>query len=349
MKFAHEAYSVRAPFAVYADFEALVQPSERTRAESGHNSFEYESQVPCSVGYKIISTFRQFDKPNESHVSLDSVKWFIDEKKQFEKRAMDFYYDEKRMVLNPSAAVEHHFATNCWICKEPFNPALNDKVADHDHATGKYRGAAHSQCNLRLRRTCKIPIFFHNFRGYDGHFITQALKHYTGEKINVIGQGMEKYLTLSLGKYLVFKDTLQFLSFSLQTLADNMSKGGIEKFKHLKLQFPNTRDDLLKLLIRKGVYPYEYMDSMARFDEKQLPPKAAFFSKLTNSDIAEEDYAHAKKVWEKFNIKSMREYHNHYLKSKSIPSCNFTCWFSIFSFSHFHNWNPDYTSDFCSS
>ena len=201
------------------------------------------------------------------------------------------------MQWDARLAYEYNYEILCHICHKPFNTNHADKVRDNEHVTGKYRGAAHKWCNIRLRRTCKIPVFFHNFRGYDSHFITLALKDFEGVEIRVIGQGMEKYLTLSLGKYLVFKDSLQFLGSSLATLAKNLLKTGLESFKHLTRQFLGTEAREFRLLVRKGVYPYEYMDSWEKMDEQQLPPKEAFFSKLTDSGISDEDYEHAQKVW----------------------------------------------------
>ena len=119
----------------------------------------------------------------------------------------------------------------------------------------------------------------------------------------MIAQGMEKYLTITLGKHIVFKDSLHFMGASLQTLGSNLLKAGFEKFMHLKKEWANTPDDQLSLLVRKGVFPYEYMDSMERFDDVHLPPKQAFFSKLHNEDITDEEYAHAQNVWRTFNIR----------------------------------------------
>ena len=76
---------------------------------------------------------------------------------------------------------------------------------------------------------------------------------------------------------------------------------------------------MFRLLVRKGVYPYEYMDSWEKMDEQQLPPKEAFFSKLTDSGISDEDYEHAQKVWRTFDIHTMRDYHNLYMKSMLHP------------------------------
>ena len=71
--------------------------------------------------------------------------------------------------------------------------------------------------------------------------------------------------------------------------------------------------------MRKGVYPYEYMDSCEKMDEQQLTPKEAFYSMMTDSDISDEDYEHAQKVWRTFNIHTMREYHNLYMMSMFHP------------------------------
>ncbi|XP_044005506.1 uncharacterized protein LOC122850420 [Aphidius gifuensis] len=69
------------------------------------------------------------------------------------------------------------------------------------------------------------------------------------------------------------------------------------------------------LLCRKGVFPYEFIDSWEKLDEKALPSKKEFFSKLNNSDISNADYEHAKNIWEKFEIKTLGEYPNLYLKT----------------------------------
>ena len=69
------------------------------------------------------------------------------------------------------------------------------------------------------------------------------------------------------------------------------------------------------LLLRKGVYPYEYMNSWERFDETSLIDKKAFYSKLNNKDITDKNYGHYQKVWEEFEIKNLSEYHDLYVQS----------------------------------
>ena len=101
---------------------------------------------------------------------------------------------------------------------------------------------------------------------------------------------MEKYLTLTFG-HLIFKDSLQFLPASLQTLAAHLLKAGLDNFRCLKKQCEAANDYQLQLLLRKGVYPYEYMDSAQKLKETELRPP-----RLHDSDISDEDYAHAKEV-----------------------------------------------------
>ena len=86
-------------------------------------------------------------------------------------------------------------------------------------------------------------------------------------------------------------------------------------------KFPNTHQlcnkDLNKfaLLLRKGVYPYEYMDSWKRFKEESLPDKESFYSELNKEHITDEDYAHAHKIWDTLKIKNLGENHDLYVKS----------------------------------
>ena len=72
------------------------------------------------------------------------------------------------------------------------------------------------------------------------------------------------------------------------------------------------------MLLRKGVYPYEYMDSWEKFDETVLPPKKAFYSNLNLENISDEDYVHAQKVWDVFKIKNLGEYHDLYVQSDTL-------------------------------
>ena len=89
--------------------------------------------------------------------------------------------------------------------------------------------------------------------------------------------------------------------------------GLIKKFPSV-YQFCNSDLNKFILLLRKGVYPYEYMDSWEKFDETTLPPNEVSHSTLNLEDISNEDYTHAQKVWDAFEIKNLGEYHDSSLK-----------------------------------
>lgn len=80
-------------------------------------------------------------------------------------------------------------------------------------------------------------------------------------------------------------------------------------------EWSHLDDYKIKLLRRKGVYPYSYMDSWEKMEETQLPPQKNFYDELNDSGISDEEYALAQKVWDTFEIRTMREYTDIYLKT----------------------------------
>ena len=159
-----------------------------------------------------------------------------------------------------------------------------------------YRGAAHGECNLKLRiypKSVTIPVFCHNLKHYDAHLIMREIGKVQGN-LKCIPNNMEKYITFSLGELRLIN---QHLSLSLAELV----KAKPAYSFNITRQYWKD-EDILKLLLRKGVYPYEYMDSVDRFNESSLPkerPKDAFYSSLIREHITDEDYAHVQMVWEK--------------------------------------------------
>ena len=83
-------------------------------------------------------------------------------------------------------------------------------------------------------------------------------------------------------------------------------------------QFCNGNLNKFVMLLRKGVYPYEYMDSWEKFDETTLPLKKDFYSILNLENISDEDYPHAQKIWDEFKIKHLGEYHDLYVQSDTL-------------------------------
>jgi hypothetical protein len=201
-------------------------------------------------------------------------------------------------------------AENCYLCNKTFTQK-NYKVRDHDHFTGKYRGPACNNCNLKYTTPDFIPVYFHNLSGYDAHLFVKNLQG----KLNVIASNSENYISLS--KFLPITEDRQieirFLIYrlmqsSLDSLAKNLPDS--EK-KNLKKKFEDNFD----LVNQKGFYPYEWVDSFEKFQNVKFPNIEDFDSKLNNTKISETDYQHAQKVWKEFNCKTFRDYHKIYLET----------------------------------
>ena len=152
-----------------------------------------------------------------------------------------------------------------------------EKVRDYCHVTDKFRGAAHWNCNINLQLTKKVPVIFHNLRGYDSHLIFCKLDKFD-LKISVVSDGLEKFMAFFffffffLDKDLVFIDGMQFMNSSLDKLVKNLSD---EDFEYLVVEFGSENLELLK---QKDAYPYEWMNSFERFNEEKLTARKHFFS-----------------------------------------------------------------------
>ena len=183
------------------------------------------------------------------------------------------------MAITPQQEEEFLKTVDCHICNEILGA---DRVRDHCHLTGLFRRAANNECYLKYKfkketknNSFFIPVIFHNLRGYDSHLIMSAIGKYKKRRLNCIPNNMEKYINFSLGN-LRFIDSCQFLNASLEGLGNNLAADGKAKFAHLCSEVLHHQD----LLIRKGVYRYDYVDGPAKLLETRLPFKTFFYSIL---------------------------------------------------------------------
>ena len=197
----------------------------------------------------------------------------------------------KELVMTKEDNEDFENSTKFWICDNDYIDAYV-KLRDYCHITEKYRGSAHRDCNINVKLNHKIPVVFHNLKNYDSHLIMQELGKFN-LKINVMPNGLEKYMSFSINNNLSFIDSFQFLSSSLDSLVKNLDK---DDFKYSSQEFDNNVLDLVK---QKGLYPNEYMTDFKKFKE-QLPSKEKFYSSLTGKNISNKEYNHALKVWNKF-------------------------------------------------
>ena len=117
-----------------------------------------------------------------------------------------------------------------------------DKVRDHCHVTGKFRGAAHDNCNKKFRIPRKLPISFYNLQGYEGQIIFKELNNFDVD-IAVIPNGINKYMSIIVNRHITFIESLQFYNSSLDTLVSNLNN---EDFKYLSSEFGIDKLEMLK-------------------------------------------------------------------------------------------------------
>ena len=335
LRFKNFRYSEKVPFAIYADFESLLKPMDNCDPDPNRSyTKKYQKHEPISFCYYIecfndtlckeifnddtkrkqLKSYIK-TKPEDPDVIDVFIKWLEDDVKFLAN------ITQKKMVFTKENEKQFNTSSDCWICGEELG---NDRVRDHCHYTGCYRGAAHNSCNLKYRKPESVPVFFHNLTNYDSHlFIKKLGSSNKKETIECIPNNEEKYITFTktiiTGQYtnkkgeeknktfkIVFKDSLKFMSSSLEALVNNLPQNG---FKNISKYYTPEQVELIK---QKGFYPYEYMDSEEKFNDTKPPPQKVFFSTLTGRGITEKNYKHVLNFWNSFNMKIFKDYHKLY-------------------------------------
>ncbi|KYM99340.1 hypothetical protein ALC62_09925 [Cyphomyrmex costatus] len=185
------------------------------------------------------------------------IAWFADKLKNLAHSVKTIISTNVPMVdFTRDDWQKFNSATHCHVCEKPF--AKDDKRArDHCHLTGRYRGPAHSNYNLNYKDSHCIPVVFHNKNCIQLRFI----------------------------------DSYKFLASNLDKLSSFLTISK-DKLRVLQREFSHLSEEDFNLLTRKGIFPYEYIDSVEKLDDTCLPPRESFYSSLTDSTVSESDYKH---------------------------------------------------------
>ena len=252
-----------APFTIYADFECSITEKMSSCTPSDKKSYteKYQKHTACGFGYKVVCHYdKNYSKDLVIYRAEDPVGEFLKSMFTEVQNCQEVIKNHFNKALKMSQRDESNFrkATRCHICQKKYrdNDGPNEEpVRDHCHVTGIYRGSAHLKCNLKSKKSAeriKIPVIFHNLKGYDSHFIIQKVGELADEDepipIKVIPNNKEKYMAFYLGKHLAFIDSCQFMSHSLATLADNLPEN---KFICTKEYFSD--ENKFRLMRKKGV------------------------------------------------------------------------------------------------
>ena len=321
ISFKNFVHSEKTPFAIYADFESVLKPLDNCDLDPNQSyTKKYNKHEAVSFVYYIKSfnesvyksKLRSYvrEKEEDPDTTETFIKWLEEDIKIIANLG------NKPMDITPEEEEQFKQASKCWICGNLLN--LQDRVRDHCHFTGRYRGAAHNRCNLQYSKPNNISVFFHNLTGYDSHLFIKKLNKTMGT-IDCIPNNEENYIsfskTIKTGEYvdkkgetkdknfkIIFKDSMKFLNTSIEALVNNLPEDG---FKNLEKYFKPYQAKLLK---QKGFFPYEYLDNLEKLKDTITPPQDAFYSNLSGKGINKGCYEHVLNVWKKFNIKTLKDY-----------------------------------------
>ena len=329
------AKSLKMSTVIYADFESILVHYITCDKENETNQI-INKHVPCGYSINVVNSHNNSSK--QTHYRGDNaVSKFCKEIRAVAYRKINFSKSEM-VELTLREQKEYEDAKYCRICKKVFgDKKKHRKVRDHDHYTGKYRGAARSICNLRYSTQKGIPVLFHNSSNYDFNLTINELAEQFKSELQCIPVNTNKYISFSipikkkvyanskstkkklLTYNLKFIDSARHMNKSLSKLVDSSSeinKCGCDdeslknikvtygmfnnkKIVHTRCKTCKSREDQLfsvltnkfprtfklcqnnvekfLLLLRKGVYPYEFMDIVEKFNEKGLPTIDNFY------------------------------------------------------------------------
>ena len=315
LKFEKIEDMIKTPFTIYYDIETYNHHLKKTKQFKKIENTTHEKLLkPYLIGYILKCNYdEKFSKKCQIFIGDQCI----------EKMILSLIFTERPYIwetikLNFNKTIECNpdltkFDINtCHLC----NKKIIDKpVKNHCHFTSKMLGYAHNKCNLRYKfkkdnvnDEYLINVFAHNSQNFDQSFLIRALQNLDNKiPFSCLPRNSNKFISIQIGSF-IFKDSYLFLNKSLDYLTKTIDDN--DRIS-LKQEFGKN----YQLLTKKGIYPYDYFDNTKKYNEQKLPDKKEFFNKINNKDISDEDYNHAKNVFEKFNCKNLLDYSILYLKT----------------------------------
>ena len=308
IKYNHGEKSIKLPFAAYTDLGCLLEKMSTCYNNNPEESSTTKINKHISSGYSIF-THCSFDKSKSKlnyYRGEDCMTKFCKDLREHATKVIN--YEKKDMILLTKKEEENYNNQKvCYICKKEFDKSdkKHYKVRDHCHYTGKCRGAAHNIFNLRYKIPKEIPIATSLSKLVDN--LTEDIH---GDKC------VDCKSDLSYMK--VIDEALIIRCFNCKkNYKKEINKVLIERFAST-YKFCNNDLNKFVMLLRKGVYPYEYMDGWDKFNETSIPNKESFHSNLTMENNTETDYLHANNVFKTFKLNNLGDSHDLYVQSDTL-------------------------------
>ena len=174
IKFKNYKKQIPMPFKICADTECLLK---RINIDEGKYTKLYQKHIPNSIAAKLVCIDNWFTLPTiifEGKTCINKfIKLIFTQQEKINQIIKEHFSEKLKMTTEDEQ--NYQDSQDCWICNEKLDET---KVIDHCHMAGKYRGAAHNQCNLKLKIPKILPIIFHNLENYDGHIIFEELNNF---------------------------------------------------------------------------------------------------------------------------------------------------------------------------
>ena len=309
-------HMIKTPFTIYYDIETYSQNLKKTKQFKKIQNTTHEKLLkPYLIGYILKCDYDdKFSKKCQIFIGDQCI----------EKMILNLIFTERKYIYeiikeNFNKPIEKNpdltkFDINkCHLC----NKKITSKpVKNHCHFTSKMLGYAHNKCNLRYKfkkdnvnDDYLINVFAHNSQNFDQSFLIRALQNLDNKiPFSCLPRNSNKFISLQIGSF-IFKDSYLFLNKSLDYLTKT-----IDDHDRISLK-QEFGEENYQLLTKKGIYPYDYFDNIKKYNGQKLPNKEEFFNKINNKNISDEDYEHAKNVFEKFNCENLLDYSILYLKT----------------------------------
>jgi len=305
--FKNYRHMFKAKFVIYYDIEAILQKCEKTKKQ-------LHKAISVCAYRKCIND--KYSKQPTIFTGSDCIEKFLNHL-QNEALLITEILNTVNEPLKWNENERERFKSikSCEVCGCTFDSS-NRKYRDHEHlgmnSSSNVRFILCNKCNLTYGSTnYRIPVIAHNGTSYDHHYIITHLNK--SMSLSVIAKNTEKFISLKLGEHLVFIDSLNFLSGSLNALVTDLSKKESNNLSFF-LNYITKNPTKQKLLYQKGSFPYDWLDSTQCLEETSLPPRSAFFDHLSNKELDEDAYERAQMIWHQFKCKNMQDYLELYLK-----------------------------------